>query len=408
VLEDVKKELKIFVQGKMNAVEKTESYSFSKEEKKILYVGLGKGNNFGWGVCSNYLKKELSKKITLINIDKDENLRNEATVDGSVLHALIDIEMNSSFQIRGKKNFGYTFFENELTQESHRNLKNYDMVLVGSTWNKNKLEQAGIKNAEVLIQGIDPEIFYPAEKDYPSDYFKIFSGGKFELRKGQDLVLKAVKILQQKYRDIVLVNAWYNYLPSTMTSMNKSNHINFELVGEKWEEYMFNINRMKSFELIGEKWKEYMLNLYKMNSIDAGRILTFPLVANQKSRELYLNTDLGLFPNRAEGGTNLVLMEYMACGKPVIASFSTGHKDILTDENSLPLKNMKEFKLFNERKELIADWEEADMDEIISKIEYAYFNRDEINKIGLKAASDLKQFTWEATSDNLLKILNRF
>jgi len=409
VLEEVKKELEITVHGKMNAIEKEENHSFAKEEKKILYAGLGKGNNFGWGVCSNYLKRELSKKITLINFDEDEALRNSSKVNGAVLHALVDIDMNSLFQVRGKQNFGYTFFENELTPLSRRNLKNYDMVLVGSTWNKNKLEKAGIKNAEVLIQGIDPEIFYLTDTEpVNTNYFKIFSGGKFELRKGQDLVLKVIKILQQKYHDIVLVNAWYNYLPSTLTLMSLSTHLNFELVGEKWEEYMSIAYQTNSLDRIGDKWKEHMLNVYKMNAIDAGRILTFPLVSNQYSRDLYKNTDLGLFPNRAEGGTNLVLMEYMACGKPVVASFSTGHKDILTDENSLQLKKMKEYKIFNEKNELIADWEEADIDEIISQIEYAYFNRDEIKKIGLKAASDLKQFTWEATSDNLLKILNRF
>lgn len=380
VLNKVKQELELFVQQKNNAKK--------EKEDKILYAGLANGNNFGWGVCSNYLKRELSKKIKLINIDEDEVARNSSAVYGTVLHALVDIDMNSLFQVRGTKNIGYAFFENELTPISHQNITDYDLILVGSTWCKNKLEQAGIKNAEVLIQGIDPEIFYPSETETKSDFFRIFSGGKFELRKGQDLVLKAIKILQQKYDDIVLVNAWYNFWPETMLPMSKSNHI--------------------KFELIGNTWQEYMLNLYKMNSMDIKRILTFPLVSNQKSRDLYMNTDLGLFPNRAEGGTNLVLMEYMACGKPVVASFSTGHKDIITNDNALQLTRLKEFKLFNGSNELIADWEEADIDEIISQIEYAYFHRDEIRKIGNNAAMHLKQFTWEHTANNLLKILDRF
>lgn len=376
VLEDVEKELKFFVHRKVCG------------EKKTLYTGLAKGNNFGWGVCSNYLKRELSKKIELMSIDEDENLQNSSSINGTVLHALVDIDMNSLYNVRGNKNIGYAFFEYELTPLSLQNLKEYDLVLVGSTWNKKKLEQAGIKNVEVLIQGVDPKIFYPSESVNDKKFFKIFSGGKFELRKGQDLVLKAVKILQRKYPDIVLVNAWYNFWPSTMSLMSKSTHIKYELIGKSWE--------------------EYMLNLYKMNSIDSSRILTLPLVANDNSREIYMYTDLGLFPNRAEGGTNLVLMEYMACGKPVIASSTTGHKDILTDQNSLQLKKMKEFKIYDDKKELIADWEEADIDEIISQIEYAYFNRDEINKIGANAAAHLKQFSWESTADNLLKLLNRF
>lgn len=388
VLEDVEKELREFVQQKKTNAKKEESHPFANREKNTLYTGLAKGNNFGWGVCSSYLKRELSKKINLMSIDENENLQNSTTIDGTVLHALIDIDMNSLYKVRGSKNVGYAFFEYELTPLSLQNLKKYDLVLVGSTWNKNKLEQAGINNVEVLIQGIDPEIFYPSESDTDKKFFKIFSGGKFELRKGQDLVLKAVKILQQKYPDIVLVNAWYNFWPATMSLMSKSEYIKYELIGNNWE--------------------EYMLNLYKMNAIDASRILTLPLVSNNKSREIYMYTDIGLFPNRAEGGTNLVLMEYMACGKPVIASFATGHKDILTDQNSLQLTKMKELKVFNEKKELIANWEEADIDEIISQIEYAYFNRDEIKRIGANAAAHLKQYTWESTADNLLKSIYRF
>ena len=55
-------------------------------------------------------------------------------------------------------------------------------------------------------------------------------------------------------------------------------------------------------------------------------------------RELYRNTDVGVFPNRCEGGTNLVLMEYMACGKPVIASCTSGHRDIVSEEMRFLLK----------------------------------------------------------------------
>jgi hypothetical protein len=40
------------------------------------------------------------------------------------------------------------------------------------------------------------------------------------------------------------------------------------------------------------------------------------------------NTDVGLFPNRCEGGTNLVLMEYAALGRLVIANVLTGHADV--------------------------------------------------------------------------------
>jgi glycosyltransferase involved in cell wall biosynthesis len=98
-------------------------------------------------------------------------------------------------------------------------------------------------------------------------------------------------------------------------------------------------------------------------------------------------------------------MEYMACGKPVVASFNSGHKDILTEENSIQLKTMHEFRLYDNNKNLIADWEEPDLDEIIAKLEYAYFHREAIKRIGEKAGNDMRNYTWERTAETLIKFL---
>jgi glycosyltransferase involved in cell wall biosynthesis len=149
-----------------------------------------------------------------------------------------------------------------------------------------------------------------------------------------------------------------------------------------------------------------MVNLCTINSIDGNKVITLPITPNNKLRELYLNSDIGLFPNRCEGGTNLVLMEYMACGKPVIASYNSGHKDILTDENSFKLEKMHELKLYDKDKNLTADWQEPDIDEIISKLEYAYFHRDEIKKIGKNAGEFMKRYTWKNSADSLMKFLS--
>ena len=39
--------------------------------------------------------------------------------------------------------------------------------------------------------------------------------------------------------------------------------------------------------------------------------------------------DVALFPNRCEGGTNLVAMEAAAVGVPVVLSANTGHLDVI-------------------------------------------------------------------------------
>jgi glycosyltransferase involved in cell wall biosynthesis len=97
-------------------------------------------------------------------------------------------------------------------------------------------------------------------------------------------------------------------------------------------------------------------------------------------------------------------MEYMACGKPVIAAFNSGHTDILTDVNSLPLREQKQY-LMHENGELVADWSESSIDEILAKLEWAYHHRDEIKKTGANAGKYMQNFTWERTADSLLSDL---
>jgi len=378
VFEKVKENLLTLVQNK-NGIE-------SIVDEKQLTLALSKGKNFGWGVCSEYLRKETPKYYENVQTwDYEKDTSTEQKVDGIVFHALTGLDFLPISKIWGDDNYGYTFFENELNAVSVLNAERFKKVIGGSTWNKEKILQKGITNTDVLVQGIDPTMFYPIESDKNDELFVIFSGGKFELRKGQDLVLKAVKILQEKYDDIILINAWYNLWPQSMELFNYSKHI--------------------SFEILGDKWQDIMNHIYAINEIDPNKMITLELVENFKLRNIYSKTDIGLFPNRCEGGTNLVLMEYMACGKPVIASYSSGHKDVLDNNHALLLEENTPFKLFTNENELWADWEEASLDEIISKLEFAYNNRDEIKQLGKNAGEYMKNFTWEKSAESLIKII---
>ncbi|MBI2419139.1 MAG: tetratricopeptide repeat protein [Ignavibacteriales bacterium] len=344
-----------------------------------LVLALTSGENFGWGVCSKYIVKHLSATTPV-------SVLGAVDIPGldqrTIFHAIQNNKLEPLHSVRGKVNIGYTFFEFLLDSDSTRNAGWYDLILGGSTWNKEKLIVHGIKNAEVLLQGVDPEIFYPIEEQKLSNLFVIFSGGKFELRKGQDMVLKAVGILQQRYKDVILINAWYNMWPQTMMDMAKSQYIKFDVRGSQWTEVM-----------------EY---LYLINGLDRDRIFTLELTKNSQLRGIYAKSDIGLFPNRCEGGTNLVLMEYMACAKPVIASYNTGHKDVLTEDTSYLLKEMKPFEVYDNGV-LAAEWEEPSLDEIVAKLDYAYHHRDEIKNTGHKAGEYMKNFTWEKTAQQVLR-----
>ena len=96
------------------------------------------------------------------------------------------------------------------------------MILAGSSWCVERLREKGIGPCETLIQGIDPGIFSPIPDEKPSakDFFVIYSGGKLELRKGQDIVIRAVKTMQERHKDILFVNCWYNAWAFTMNTMS--------------------------------------------------------------------------------------------------------------------------------------------------------------------------------------------
>lgn len=352
-----------------------------------LYLGLRAGKNYGWGVCMDYLIKELSRMKTVHALSDTDGSATASNLPGPLLQALTDVNFDPLFpQARGAINLGYTFFESELTRLSVENAKNFDQVLAGSSWCRERMAEAGITNTGVLIQGVDPTVFHPIETEKAPETFVIFSGGKFEYRKGQDLVLKATAILHQKYADLFLVTCWYNMWPQTMKNMSASRHIRF----------IHDQNR---------SWQDNMNQLYSVNGLDPSRVITLGLTPNAHLRRLYRQTDLGVFPNRCEGGTNLVLMEYMACAKPVIASFTSGHKDILTKENALLLDTLSENIITDDRKKRIARWEEPSLDELVEKIEFAYHHRKAIRNIGMRAGSDLKQYTWRDTAVTLLRFL---
>ena len=56
-------------------------------------------------------------------------------------------------------------------------------------------------------------------------------------------------------------------------------------------------------------------NILESEKVDLSRVIFLDLVRNDYLPNYFRNSNVGMFPNRIEGGTNLVLMEYIACGK---------------------------------------------------------------------------------------------
>jgi glycosyltransferase involved in cell wall biosynthesis len=333
---------------------------------KLFYAG-EPGDGFGWGVCNRYLRQELSKLVELVD---------EPSPEAVCFMPLDSGTLRASSDARGWKNIGYTFNEFPLAPEAIDNAKRYDLIFCGSTWCKDRLADAGIKNTTVLVQGVDHEIFKPGPPRPPDGQFWIFSGGKFEYRKGQDLVLAAFKELLTTHPRVRLITAWENLWPGLCDTMAESKHIKYELRGATW----------------GEK----LGHLCDINGIPKERVLTLSgIVPNKEMAAIYRQCDLGLFPNRCEGGTNLVMMEFMACGRAVVATMNTGHMDVLEPiANSVSLLAHKA----DDRK-----WAVPDVDILIGQVDMAI--RHCAPQAGHRAADIMKQWTWERAARTLVENL---
>jgi glycosyltransferase involved in cell wall biosynthesis len=384
----------------------------------MIHAVLPAGSYHGWGICGKYIVREMSKftDITLMTEQFDFNeigdefdfrlLNDKRMADGDyeaikkspswnvnapVLQAIIGNSMRPLLpQFRGNVNVGYTFFEdNVLPQQYLEDGRNFfDTVVTGSSWCEEVLRGYGLTNVTTIIQGIDPTIFNPffPEKEYFRDRFVVFSGGKFELRKGQDLVIKAYKAFQDRHRDVMLINSWFNKWNFSLQTMAASPYITFAPASDDYISMMNGILRD--------------------NGLDMDRVITLPPYPNVMMAKIYRNSDVGLFPNRCEGGTNLVLMEYMACGKPAVASFSSGHRDILTERNSIRLTDLKQTSITNNNV-AIAVWDEPNPDEILAALEAAYRNRERLAETGRQAGEDLAALTWTSTTRRFYEVLTR-
>jgi glycosyltransferase involved in cell wall biosynthesis len=377
----------------------------------MLYLALPTGSSHGWGVCGKYLTRELAALADVALITEPFDLKDigdeldyallkskllangaaAAAPHSPVLQSIANTALAAYRpELRGQPTVGYTFFEDNLAIARYvpEARGRYDKVVAGSRWCEQFLRYYGLESVTTILQGVDRTIFHPVEsgREYFRDAFVVFSGGKFEFRKGQDLVIRAFKVLQDRHPDVILVNAWHNFWSFSVNTMYASPYIRFQ---PKGGEFTAMIQRVLSD-----------------NGIRLDRVVTLAPRPNPMMARIYRNTDVGLFPNRCEGGTNLVLMEYMACGKPAIASYSSGHKDILTAANSIRIESMKPLTIRGKAEDL-ALWDDPDLEETVERLEWAYQNRDALPAIGERAAHDMTALTWQAAAARFYEVLTQ-
>jgi len=108
-------------------------------------------------------------------------------------------------------------------------------------------------------------------------------------------------------------------------------------------------------------------------------------------------------PSRAEGATNLVAMEAMACGPPVIVACDTGVKDLVDGSNCIAL--MHQGAVGHPADRGSAGWGENDVDEIVAALEALYQSSEMRRRVGAAAAKFMRQRTWARHAQQLGRLV---
>jgi glycosyltransferase involved in cell wall biosynthesis len=329
----------------------------------------------GWGVCTSNLTKAL--RATHPSWEFIHDTKNLPIKRKRIIGAIVD-PMFTPWPpyIWGQVQCAYGFIEDNVQMLSYLdNAEHYwHHICCGSTWMREQLQEAGYQSCSVAVQGVDH--IQPVTRDLQRtrNSFVVFSGGKFEFRKSQDLVIAAMRQVMRKYDDIRFVCAWGNPWLRNMDTMAQSQYIKY---------YSSPPN-----------WQSRILGTLERNGLQLDRCEVLSLRANSAMPDVYCRCDLALFPNRCEGGTNLVAMEAIACGLPSIISYSSGHKDIVSANDPLVLKNLRTVAAVDSRGIVTGRWQEPLLDELIERIEFAYSNHRLLQEQAVRKASEIRRFTW--------------
>lgn len=363
----------------------------------------------GWGVYGTNLVLHGVRSGRI-----DSILRTEPSISGldplqhrlmqRVIERSMDPAATVDIEIRGLGNdflgsgpglpdssqIGVVFFENTaLSTAALDRARRFGKIIAGSSWNAEVLRANGLDNVELCIQGIDPTVFHPAPRSgWLGDRFVVFSGGKLEYRKGQDIVVAAFREFHRRHPDALLMFAWHNHWPHSMTELPTAGLV----------------EGIPTADAAGNlRFGEWL----QRNGLPRGSFIDLGIAPNHQMGRLLREADVALFPNRCEGGTNLVSMEAMASGVPTILSGNTGHLDFARDSDAFVLRDQKP-SATTPSFPGVEGWGDSSVEEIVETLEAVYTSPAEAATRALAGSERLQRYSWKNQIDQFLGIVEEF
>ena len=303
-----------------------------------------------------------------------------------VLHALSNgfHAGPASARFRGERDIGVIAYEDtRLTAEVLERARPYRRIIVHSTFNKALLETKGFVNVGLAFQGIDETEMQPLPPAgrFPGR-FAIFSGGKLEFRKGQDIVLAAFRIFRERHPEALLVTAWQNVWAHLALSMGESAHtpVPPRIDGQS--------------RVMIAAWAAD-------NGVPADAFVDLGFLRREQIAPVLADCQAAVFPNRCEGATNLVAMEAMACGVPCVLSANTGHLDLMHGDVCFPLTEQAAVPDPDGSR---IGWGESSVEEVVDRLEAIHADRERARRKAEEALAFVRrERTWRAFAEAFVR-----
>lgn len=335
-------------------------------------------NQLGYGIAGLNILKSLQKRANVsLHVIGQPQVTTQADADavakGIDTSKMFDPQApcikiwhqnQMSERIGSGKFIGFPIFElDTFTDLEKHHLSACDEWMVCSNWAKDIIQSSvSFKPTHVVPLGVDTDIFKPSP---PRTHEKtiFFNCGKWEVRKGHDILIDAFLKVMMHNRDIEL---W----------MMCSNPFNSPEEDAKWHR-LYNHPQIKFI----------------------------PRAETQ--REVYnimTQVDCGVFPSRGEGW-NLELLEMMACGKHVITTDYSAHTEFCTKENA-GLVTIKEVEPAFDGKWFFGqgNWAKIDghakMDLYMKMLKFIEGKKGTVNTEGIDTA--VNNFTWDHTAEKII------
>lgn len=264
----------------------------------------------------------------------------------------------------------FSFFElDTLNQKEITHMSSQDVQFVASKWANQILLKHNINNGVVAPLGVDRNIFYPLTEDYrrelcnrigvAMDDYIFYMSGKFEVRKGHDIILDIFREAFPTENDVKLVvNSWSPNLPE--------------------------VNNSEWASMLSQDQRVIVLRNRFPHQMEIAKLVSC--------------VDCCVYPSKAEGW-NLPALEALAMHKPVIINNYSAHtefSDFCTKVEPVGMELAYDGLFFfgNGR------WSIPDKKKFAAEMRRHY-----ANKINVNVNAAAQKFSWKNTATVILNTL---